>query len=144
MSQPERIVHSDWHPGNLLFRNEKVIAVIDYDTVRLSRRGVDVANGALQFSIVAGGDPVKWPDHLDERRFQAFLSGYESLAPLSEVERRCIPDLMIEALIAECVAPIAETGSLGRWAGYRVLQMVRRKVGWVQTHAERLAGQSDR
>ena len=135
---PERVIHSDWHPGNLLFKNDVVVAVIDYDTLRISRRVADVANGTLQFSITAGGDPATWPNHVDQERFSAFLSGYESLCPLSEQERACMVDLMIEALIAECVPPITETGSVGRWAGYRVLQMVRRKVGWMTAHAEQL------
>ncbi len=139
-SWPERITHSDWHPGNLLFRNQKVVAVIDYDASRLSRRVIDVANGALQFSMVAGGDPATWPEQLDEERFRAFLSGYESLAGLSEPERSCLPGLMVEALIAECLPPITRTGSVGRWAGYRVLQMVRRKINWLEAHGERLIG----
>lgn len=137
-SWSERIVHSDWHPGNLLFRNQKVVAVIDYDSTRFSQRIIDVANGAFQFSMIAGGDPVTWPAHLDEERFQAFLSGYESRLDLSEHERSCIPGLMTEALIAECVPPITQTGSVGRWAGYRVLQMVKRKIAWLETQGERL------
>ena len=137
-TRPERIVHSDWHPGNLLFRNQKVVAVVDYDSVSYSRLVVDVANGALQFSIIGGGDPDTWPDHLDEERLAAFLSGYESLVPISNEERRCVPWLMSEALIAECVPPITETGSVGRWAGFRVLQMARRKLTWLESNAERL------
>lgn len=137
---PERIIHSDWHPGNLVFRHGKVIAVIDYDSLRYSRRVTDVANGALQFSILAGGDPATWPDQLDEERFQAFLSAYQALCPLEDGERRCLPWLMVEALIAECVPPITETGSVGRWSGFRVLQMVRRKLTWLEANAERLMG----
>lgn len=140
-SWPERVIHSDWHPGNLLFRNQNVVAVIDYDASRLAQRVIDVANGALQFSMVAGGDPATWPEHLDEERFRAFIRGYEgdeSLAGLSEPERSCLSGLMIEALIAECVPPITQTGSMGRWAGYRVLLMVRRKVKWLEAHVERL------
>jgi Ser/Thr protein kinase RdoA (MazF antagonist) len=135
---PSRIIHSDWHPGNLLFRKLKVVAVIDYDSVRQSRRGSDVANGALQFSMVAKGDPASWPDHLDEERWHAFVDGYESRFPITDAERGCIPHLMAEALIAECVPPITHTGSVGRWAGFRVLQMVRRKVKWLTLHGERI------
>ena len=134
----ERIIHSDWHPGNLLFRKQKVVAVIDYDAVRRSRRVIDAANGALQFSIIAAGDPATWPDHLDEECWNAFLNGYESLCPLSEQERCSVPHLMGEALIAECVPPITRTGSVGQWAGFRVLQMVRRKLNWLTSHGERL------
>lgn len=139
---PERIIHSDWHPGNLLFRNDAVVAVIDYDTLRLSRRMIDLANGALQFSIIAQGDPATWPDHLDEERYRAFLAGYQSPAPLTDAERRDIPRLMIEALIAECVPPITETGSMGQWGGFRMLQMIRRKTDWIRANADRLVSVS--
>lgn len=135
---PERIVHCDWHPGNLLFRQGRVIAVVDYDSLRLARRIIDVANGALQFSILAGGDPATWPDNLDEGRYREFLGGYESLLPLSAGERACIPHLMTEALITECVPPITETGSVGPYAGFRVLLMVRRKLRWIEENAGRL------
>lgn len=135
---PQRVIHADWHPGNLLFRNQRVVAVLDYDSVRRSRSVVDVGNGALQFSMLAGGDPSAWPDHLDEERLHGFLAGYESLRSLSNEERTSIPHLMAEALIAECVPPITETGSVGQWAGFRILQMVRRKLTWLRTHGERL------
>ena len=138
-SFPERIIHSDWHPGNLLFRKDEVAAVVDYDSVRLARRVIDAANGALQFSMIAGGDPATWPDNLDEERYGAFLAGYESLLPLSAEERACIPPLMSEALITECVPPITETGSVGQYAGFRILLMIRRKLRWIEENTARLA-----
>lgn len=139
----EQISHSDWHPGNVLFRKDKVLAVIDYDSARYSYRITDVANGVLQFSIIASGDPASWPEHLDEERFRSFLDGYKLIAPLSEGEKKCIIPLMTEALIAECVSPIAATGSVGRWTGFRVLKMVRRKLDWLEQHADRLLQESN-
>ncbi len=135
---PEQVVHADWHPGNILFRRRRVVAVIDYDSIRFARRVTDIANGALQFSIIAAGDPASWPAELDRDRFSAFLEAYESACPLSEKEAKSLPHLMMEALIAECVPPIFESGSVGRWEGYRVLQMVRRKVAWLEEHGEAL------
>ncbi|HNQ21936.1 MAG TPA: phosphotransferase [Phycisphaerae bacterium] len=137
---PLRLIHSDFHPGNLLFRRDKVVAVFDYDSVRLARRVIDVANGALQFSLLAGQDPLLWPDQVDEQRFVAFLNGYCSCLPLEPQEAACVPSLMVEALITECVPPITQTGTVGKWAGFRVLQMVRRKTAWLAEHAERLVG----
>lgn len=137
-SRALQLVHADWHPGNLLFRQMRVLAVIDYDSLRYSRRVTDVANGALQFSILAGGDPATWPEQLDEAMFRAFLDGYESMLPLSSEEKNGLLWLMCEALIAECVAPIAETGAMGRWSGLRILRMVRRKLAWLEANAERL------
>jgi len=137
-----QIVHSDWHPGNMLFRGPRVVAVIDYDSARIQQRILDVANGALQFSIIGGGDdPQQWPDYIDESRFKRFLRGYDSVpnCMLSKAELRVIPWLMIEALIAESVIPIAATGSFARLEGRGFLQMVERKVRWLQEHAEHLA-----
>jgi homoserine kinase type II len=136
---PAQIVHCDWHPGNMLFRHRKVVAVIDYDAARLQQRVIDVANGALQFSILASGeDPAQWPDYLDETRFKRFIRGYDEVDPVSVAELKVIPWLMVEAMVAESVLPIAATGSFGRLEGYGFLQMIERKVRWVQANAENL------
>ncbi|GIW75373.1 MAG: hypothetical protein KatS3mg104_0436 [Phycisphaerae bacterium] len=136
---PKQIVHGDWHPGNMLFRDNRVVAVIDYDSARLLPRVLDIANGALQFSILGGDeDLTKWPDHVDETRFNRFLRGYDEVVLLSEAEISAIPWLMIEALIAEAVFPIAATGMFARMDGGKFLKMVARKVAWLQKNAARL------
>ena len=136
---PSQIVHGDWHPGNMLFRDNRVVAVIDYDSARLLPRVIDSANGALQFSILGGGDDVStWPDYLDESRFKRFLRGYDEVNLLSEAELRATPWLMVEALIAEAVFPIAATGQFGKLEGSSFLDMVQRKVVWLQRNADRL------
>jgi homoserine kinase type II len=136
---PKQIVHADWHPGNMLFRENHVVAVIDYDSARLLPRVIDIANGALQFSILGGDEDVsKWPEYLDESRFKRFLRGYDEVMLLSQAEIRAMPGLMIEALIAEAVFPIAATGQFGRLDGSAFLQMVQRKVKWMQRSMDKL------
>lgn len=136
---PKQICHADWHPGNMLFRDNHVVAVIDYDSARLLPRVIDIANGALQFSIIGGDEDVtKWPEFLDESRFKRFLRGYDEVMLLSQAEIRAIPHLMIEALIAEAVFPIAATGQFGRTEGMAFLHMVRRKVHWLRKNIDKL------
>ncbi len=136
---PPQIVHGDWHPGNMLFRQKRVVAVIDYDSARRLPRVIDSANGALQFSILGGGEDLStWPEYLDESRFKRFLRGYDEVAMLSEAELTSTPWLMIEALIAEAVYPIAATGQFGKLQGQGFLKMVQRKVVWLQQNADRL------
>jgi Ser/Thr protein kinase RdoA (MazF antagonist) len=136
---PKQIVHADWHPGNMLFRDNHVVAVIDYDSARLLPRIIDIANGCLQFSILGGDEDVgKWPDYPDESRFKRFLRGYDEVMLLSQAEIATIPHLMIEALIAEAVFPIAATGQFGRMDGLAFLGMVTRKVKWLQKNAKML------
>jgi homoserine kinase type II len=136
---PRQIVHADWHPGNMIFRDNRVVAVIDYDSARLLPRIIDIANGSLQFSIIGGDDDVsKWPDYIDEARFKRFLRGYDEVMLLSQAELRTVPYLMIEALIAEAVFPIAATGSFGKVEGMPFLQMVQRKINWLQKNYDHL------
>jgi Ser/Thr protein kinase RdoA (MazF antagonist) len=141
---PKQIVHGDWHPGNMLFRDRHVVAVIDYDAARIQQRVIDFANGALQFSIIGGGDdPDTWPDYVDITRFKRFMLGYDSVNVITKQEMLCVPHLMCEAMIAEGVLPIAATGSFGRIQGYPFLQMVLRKVEWIQKNVSELSSVLD-
>jgi homoserine kinase type II len=140
---PAQIVHGDWHPGNMLFRDRHVVAVIDYDAARLQQRVIDLANGALQFSIIGGNEnPSSWPEYPDKTRFKRLMRGYDSVYESQDVvtvaEIRAVPPLMCEAMIAEAVLPIAATGSFGRFDGFGFLQMIERKVKWIFSHLDEL------
>lgn len=134
---PGQIVHSDWHPGNMLFRGPRVVAVIDYDSARRHPRVLDIANGALQFSILGGGpDPGAWPDGLDFDRFRAFVQGYDTVPEcvISRAEIHAIPHLMIEALIAEAALPLAATGRFNQFDPLPFLGMLEHKIRWLLDH----------
>ncbi|QOJ15651.1 MAG: phosphotransferase [Planctomycetia bacterium] len=126
-------IHGDWHPGNLLFSGGDVCGILDLDSARIAPAVIDLANGMLQFSILrGGGDPLAWPAYFDEARMRRFLLGYQGVTPVPAVQRRVLPALMVESLIAESVVPIAATGSFGRMPGYGVLMMVARKARWIR------------
>lgn len=132
---PSQICHADWHPGNMLYRDNHIVAVIDYDSARKLPRVIDVANGALQFSIIGGEEAVdQWPEHPDDQRLKRFIRGYDSVQLLTQAELAAIPHLMIEALIAEAVLPIAATGSFGTLSGLTFLHMVQRKAEYMRSH----------
>jgi len=138
---PAQIVHCDWHPGNVLFRNREVVAALDFDSARLQQRVIDLANGVLQFSILGGSeDPGSWPEYLDESRFKRFLRGYDEVDPVPAEEVQVIPWLMIEAMVAESIFPIAATGFFGRIDGYGFLAMIERKIRWIQKNHVKLLG----
>ncbi|MEE8170218.1 MAG: phosphotransferase [Phycisphaerae bacterium] len=138
-SWPSQIIHGDWHPGNLLYHDRKIVAVIDFDAARSLPPVVDVANGALQFSMLPGGRDVDaWPDHMDAERLTAFLAGYDAMNRLSLDELRCISPLMIEALVSETVGPIAAHGHFATLDGFVFLRKMLRRVRWLEAHAARL------
>jgi Ser/Thr protein kinase RdoA (MazF antagonist) len=142
-SWPRSIVHGDWHPGNMLFNDSKIVAVLDFDSLKSSPIITDLANALLQFSLVGGRpNPVDWPDYLDQSRFERFLEAYGKAIMPSEKECWAISDLMIEALIAEAVMPIAVTGTFGNLSGVDFLEMVLRKCRWIEKNRELLMKQA--
>jgi homoserine kinase type II len=137
---PDQIVHGDWHPGNMLFSGGKVAAVLDFDSIKVSSTLTDLANGALQFSIVGGRpNPADWPDYLDQSRLVQFLHGYCEVKMLQDNQMKTLPDLMIETLIAEAVLPIAATGFFVNLSGTDFLKMIRRKCSWIDKNRQTLS-----
>ena len=145
MEWPNQIIHGDWHPGNILFGNGSppgLPTMIDLDTCRVSPRAVDLANGALQFSITRKrDDPGTWPAELDETLLKAFCTGYDAVegAVISTGELKAMPWLMVEALIVESAVPIAASGSFAGIDGETFLQMICRKVAWIESSSGRLS-----
>jgi Ser/Thr protein kinase RdoA (MazF antagonist) len=143
---PKQVIHGDWHSGNLIFRGQKVCAVLDFDSARLEPRMADVANGALQFSMVMAGltEVPDWPPQPDVSRLRSFVAGYRRAydssgdKPLSDAELAALPWLMVEALIAETIGPIAAAGSFAGVRGSSFLRMIRRKADWLRPRAAKL------
>lgn len=135
-----QIVHSDWHPGNMIFRDGHVVAVIDYDAARIRPRVTDVANGCLQFSLITGGrDLTTWVERADDERARRFLAGYDEINVLSQAELKSTPYLMQEALIAQAIPPILKTGTFAGLDAFAFLAVMLRKVRWLRAHADRIA-----
>ncbi len=128
-----QIIHSDWHPGNMIFDKSHVVAVIDYDAARIAQRAIDIANGCLQFSINTGTQDLStWRDETDMVRAKRFLRGYDEMNVLTHAELQVIPLLMQEALIAQTVSPILRRGTFAGLDGFAFLKMLLRKLAWLQ------------
>ena len=135
-SWDEQIIHGDWHPGNLLFSSGKVVCVLDFDSPKLAPAVTDLANGVLQFSIVAGRpNPLDWPSYLDQAKLANFVAGYRQVTTLQDNMLDALPELMVETMIAEAILPIATTGFFGNLSGMDFLKMIHRKCEWInQNH----------
>lgn len=143
-SWPAGIIHGDWHPGNLLYDgNGRVSAVLDFDSARREPPAADLANGALQFSMIYApqGDPARSPEGLDRERLAALAAGYRAAGGAVGPEAgAALPWLMIEALVLESVVPIAATGAFCGIPGSSFLQMIEAKVHWIIPRAGELVG----
>jgi Ser/Thr protein kinase RdoA (MazF antagonist) len=134
---PDCVVHGDWHPGNMLFCGGRIVAVLDFDSVKLAPAVTDVANAMLQFSIVGGRpNPAEWPDYLDQAKLVQILAGYLQISVLGDRQIDSLLDLMVETMIAEAVLPVAATGFFGHLSGLDFLKMIRRKGDWINNNRD--------
>jgi Ser/Thr protein kinase RdoA (MazF antagonist) len=60
------VIHGDYHPGNVLFRGEEVVGVLDYEYCRRDSQLFDVAYATMTFSF----------ESMDAAFGLAFLDGY--------------------------------------------------------------------
>lgn len=136
-SWKEQIIHGDWHPGNMLFVQDKIAAVIDFDSIKIAPLCCDIANGALQFSIVGGRpNPIEWPEYLDIEKLKYFIRGYLSIFTSEKENLAALPDLMIETMIAESVLPVAATGFFVHLSGDDFLKMITKKCNWIKNNKD--------
>jgi homoserine kinase type II len=98
---PRAVIHGDVHPGNLRFCEGRVTAVYDFDYLGLQARARDVSDAILFFASrhrrPLDPDDIRsltQPVIPDSRRTAAVLAGYESLSPLTPLERTALPLLM--------------------------------------------------
>lgn len=134
-------IHGDYHPGNLLFADNRVAAIVDFDAARVEPRAAEIANALLQFASLrlAGSEVASWPHGLDPLLIGALLAGLRSSGVrLESRERSAIPWLMIEACIAEGIVPIAQTGAFADLRGSEMLAYILRRAEWLHASADRL------
>jgi Ser/Thr protein kinase RdoA (MazF antagonist) len=132
--QPSAICHGDFHPGNTLWSGDQLVAVIDFDSVRYEAIAAEVANAMLQFSVRhrKGEDPLRWPIGLVSENLRGFAAGYarDSAAP-TRVMAPFIPWLMLSAIVAEAMSPIARDGDFAGIPAEPFLQATVRMMDWI-------------
>ncbi len=81
---PKAIVHADYAPQNLKFNHNKICAMLDFDNANARERMYDVSWGLATFCTEKNGE-------MNLRKIEAFIRGYVSASPLSEIELKIIP-----------------------------------------------------
>jgi homoserine kinase type II len=95
---PRYPLHRDINPENTLWKNEKLIGLIDFENVGMMNDTVikDIST-MLQYSC----RDRKQKDKLDLKRAHFFLREYEKHHPLSEKEIEFIPDIITAGSIED-------------------------------------------
>jgi len=91
---PRRIIHGDYHGGNLLFQGDRIVGVVDYDKINWQPRIAEVAEALIYFSSPRPGHLryLVYPGFLERRPFARFLQSYARASRLDEDEIQALPD----------------------------------------------------
>jgi homoserine kinase type II len=88
---PKGIIHGDLFNDNLLFRGDKLVAILDFEAACRGKFIFDLATAVNALCVDGEG--------YDLKRFEALIAGYESLRPLSLAEWDAFPnELRLSAL----------------------------------------------
>lgn len=98
---PQVIVHADYHPANMKFRDDEIAGLFDFDWVCRQARLKDVADGLLFFAPrqhPLGADLISLtqPPQFDVGTMRLFLKPYLPRGPLTEEEWAGLGDLLRE------------------------------------------------
>lgn len=84
-SLPKQLVHFDFHPGNVNFLNNKVVAVFDFDWVRYDARFSDLASAIGQSCYYYGG---KMSGKFKKDRIRLAIDSYQKAYGKSVFSRK--------------------------------------------------------
>ena len=138
------VIHTDLHPGNFKYSDEKAVAVFDYDWPKTDVRLYDTAISAMYFSsswhIGRNGE-------LNIPVMKTFINTYDStlgklngaLPPMNETERYYLPEMMMAGSLYAahyCIDKAAnEEGTDIFRFFYFVIHQVN-CVEWIDSHLE--------
>jgi homoserine kinase type II len=88
---PSGWLHSDYHGRNLVYRDNQIAGLFDFDDVDRGPYVHDVAAGFVKFAREKRGSLTIRPDFAC-----AFLAGYDSVRPLNAEEIAALPTMALE------------------------------------------------
>jgi len=99
---PQALVHGDWHPANVKYREDRICGIFDLDWATRQPRLVDLADGVMFFagrrSAPLDASDIRsltQPFVLDPDRTAALFEGYRSVGDLPPAELALLPGFLL-------------------------------------------------
>ncbi len=132
---PRLPIHADYVPRNLLYWENQIAAVLDFESACVNFRALDVARGLTSFAP-AGRSGV------DEALAEVFLKAYCARQPLLSTEVKLLPDFFRWRQLRNIVWRVERLARQPHvWSRPQVLATVRARWDenlWMKTHGEQL------
>jgi homoserine kinase type II len=142
---PHLVIHGDYYADNLLFQENRIVGVVDYDKARWQPRVVELAEALIYFASPRPGHltHLVYPGFLEWEPFGRFLRHYASVVTPDEDEIRALPNYVRciwlqvslqrlsekECRPAEAPEALREVLMLGEWARANAERMIETSKG---------------
>lgn len=142
---PQTIIHGDWHPANLRFRDHRIVGIFDFDWVGRQPRMVDVTDGLLFFgsrreTAIDGGDiwSLTQPFEPVWELMGLFMGAYRThISNLTRAELDALPALMRQRCLYNRVDAMVRKVPLEDQVRFLVTG-IRPIFEWITAHEQRL------
>jgi homoserine kinase type II len=138
---PKLIIHGGCRRGSTLFRGDRLVTMLDFDSARLDVRVLDLAIALHDFGKVWGdpGSPnFKVP--LDLQVVSRFVDAYQEVNPLEQAEVEALPALLAARPLKRALGKyrsMIEDKAVLRGHIRKTAQEVAR-ARWVEAHGQEL------
>lgn len=98
---PKQIIHSDFHPHNVIMNDDRVKAIIDFENARVSQQAREISFAIYKFGRQFFTGPKDEKDIFEEARRlkNSFIENYCKIKPLSKEEIELLPVLAKDTFI---------------------------------------------
>ena len=136
---PHLVIHGDYYAGNLLYKHDCIVGVVDYDKARWQPRVVELAEALIYFASPRPGHlkHLVYPGFFEWEPFTRFLKHYTSEVALTESETRALPDYVRCIWLQVSLQRLWERGVRPPWA-LEALQEGLALGDWAGTNAEKM------
>jgi len=133
---PELVIHGDYYADNLIFEDDVVAGVVDYDLAHWCCRAMELAEALIYFSTERPGrlKHIVYAGVLNLEVVHGFLAAYTDTTPLSGSEAHALPHLIRAIWLCASLDPPLEP-LMRLEAAPQALPEVLRLATWAQEHA---------
>ncbi|MEW6357562.1 MAG: phosphotransferase [Planctomycetota bacterium] len=141
---PRYVIHGDYHPANMLFRDDAVAGIFDLDWASRQPRVRDLADGVLFYaaeraSDIDGADIVSLTAAMtyNEERIRLFLSTYHKTLPIRSEEMATLPQFLRARWLYCRAAGMAKVPDQRKEDYF--FRDIRGPLRWIEDHEQNLS-----
>jgi homoserine kinase type II len=136
---PRLVIHGDYYADNLIFEDDRIVGVLDYDRARWEARVAELAEALIYFASPRTSEMkhIVYPGFLGWGPLSGFLESYSETCVLTEDEVQAIPDFVSAIWLSWSLRRLYEGGTQPEGA-FGALQEVAALADWSLANAEQI------